>query len=466
MKKFKSIVNVFFMLAITITGSFAADYQNIVTFGDSLTDSGNLFLVTSDTPNSYYYKDGRFSNGPIWAEYLSSRLGINGRFLLASSNQENISERTFFNNAFGGAETGSDASPPGFLTQINLWKQYGLFIPENSLCIVWIAANDILNWLSDNTEIDGAEEVVNTSVENIITGLTDLVENLYATDIMVINLPDLGRTPRFNYYGTELASNISNLFNNTLKTELELFSGNNPIIKLIQMDILSIMDKIFRNPSNYGIQNITDAAIYYESFQMEVFDNIGKFLFWDPIHPSTQTHKIISDQIYGMTFIEFEDEDVIFLETNTDKSIIGISSQQEDITFQSIISGSSEDNTSLDNKPDIFIYDILECSINVETNNFAELTIYLPYEAPSDSEWYNETDNGWVNFDKSLLDDSNGDGAVFSGDRKSITLHITDNGNYDDDETSGMVRLSSGLGTKYEIIDDNSGSGCFISVLQ
>ena len=57
-------------------------------FGDSLTDTGNVYHATSvlhsDSlglvpiePAAPYY-DGRFSNGPVWAEYAGTALGRNG----------------------------------------------------------------------------------------------------------------------------------------------------------------------------------------------------------------------------------------------------------------------------------------------------------------------------------------------------------------------------------------------------
>ena len=91
------------------------------------------------------------------------------------------------------------------------------------------------------------------------------------------------------------------------------------------------------------------------------------------------------------------------------------------------------------------------------------LTFHLPEAAPSDHRWYKYSKkNGWFDFTR----DRDGDGAEFNSDRTQVTLYITDNGNYDDDERPGIISDPSGLGIPGEWHDEGgvSGSGgCFIN---
>jgi phospholipase/lecithinase/hemolysin len=53
----------------------ASPYSNLFVYGDSLSDLGNIYTVSGHTiPLSPPYYNGRFSNGPLVVEYLSSAL--------------------------------------------------------------------------------------------------------------------------------------------------------------------------------------------------------------------------------------------------------------------------------------------------------------------------------------------------------------------------------------------------------
>ena len=84
-------------LALTAAALAAATsaqaYTQIVAFGDSLSDNGNLFDLMAQynaaTPASPYF-DGRFSNGPVAVEVMAQQLGL-----------------ALDDRAYGGATTGT-----------------------------------------------------------------------------------------------------------------------------------------------------------------------------------------------------------------------------------------------------------------------------------------------------------------------------------------------------------------------
>src|SRR5215475_11575436 len=55
----------------------ATTLTKLVVFGDSLSDTGNLFAATfGAVPPSPPYFQGRFSNGPVWVDALARKLTL------------------------------------------------------------------------------------------------------------------------------------------------------------------------------------------------------------------------------------------------------------------------------------------------------------------------------------------------------------------------------------------------------
>ena len=135
---------------------------------------------------------------------------------------------------------------------------------------------------------------------------------------------------------------------------------------------------------------------------------------------------------------------------DSDKTVtatfIEIGVESGDLTSMSCVDpGSIEDSQG---KPDDFPYGLIEMELAVtNAGDQAIITIYLPKVAPVDYKWYKYTSTGeWIDFDRNVISNGSGDGAVFNVDRTEVTLYITDNGQYDDDPTVMIIRDPSGLG--------------------
>ena len=84
------------VLAAAPVAAATLDYSSLYVLGDSLSDTGNVYRATDgDSPPSPPYFEGRFSNGPVWADHVADVF--------------RDADRPTANFAFGGAEVDFDS---------------------------------------------------------------------------------------------------------------------------------------------------------------------------------------------------------------------------------------------------------------------------------------------------------------------------------------------------------------------
>jgi thermolabile hemolysin len=152
-------------LALGLVSGHGAPYSAFYVFGDSLSDTGR----NPATPATSYY-NGRYSNGPLWVEYLSTNLGL-------PYNPSN-------NWAYSGSTTSN------LLSQItNVPASAAL---HTALFSVVSGGNDIFYSVDIGASNPNAWGVV---VTNAVSNLTLAVGTLYtngAREVVVGNLANFG----------------------------------------------------------------------------------------------------------------------------------------------------------------------------------------------------------------------------------------------------------------------------------
>jgi thermolabile hemolysin len=259
------------ILCLFNTYVFAQSFDEIVIFGDSLSDNGNLFVIEEHpVPDPRFYYQGRFSNGRVWVEYLSDPERLN---------------TLLEDRAFGGATTNS-VMPPGLIAQvttyITLEKNY---LSQKTLFIIWIGGNDCLYGGSD----------YRASAINVKEALDRLAE-AGARHILVLNLPDLGTIPAERDQPAAIEKTEFSLnFNAELSNMIDVFSVKYPGIDFYEVDIYSFFRMIRNDPAAYGFTNVTDPS---PNFDLPNKFNGAGHLFWDDIHPTTRMHALIADRVF------------------------------------------------------------------------------------------------------------------------------------------------------------------------
>ena len=256
--------------------SVSAQITGVTTFGDSLSDNGNVFKVTGGTaPSSPPYFNGRFSNGPVWIENVISNFNLS-----TTSN----------NFAFGGATSGtSNINPalPGLTTELDVFLRTSPTVDPNRLFVVWAGANDYLGGRQTNPAV---------TVGNLSTAIQRLTA-AGATQIVVPNLPNLGKLPAsLGIPALAGLDPLSAAHNSVLSASLRSLASSNPNISIVPTDLEALFNRVTTNPARFGLTNVTQPCL--NPATGAVCATPDTYLFWDEIHPTAAGHRLIGAFAY------------------------------------------------------------------------------------------------------------------------------------------------------------------------
>lgn len=276
------------------------DLANIYVFGDSLSDTGNLFTQTAGQVPPLPYFEGRISNGAVAVEYLVNRLNeTNPNFNLALA-PSSLGGNNF---ALAGAGTGRNNSNdddlnldlPGLLDQIDAYRQLEI-VSDNSLFFIWAGPTNFLdNLVGSNT--DDPAVLIEQGVDNLIIGVENL-SSIGARQLVIPNMLNLGRLPVIAEFQRE-ARAITIAYNGRLNLSLgnlELSTANADL-EIAEVDIFSLGERIAQDPTSFGFTNTTDPLLPLVA-SGQALPNTPGFFFWDEFHPTTQAHEVIGDNIF------------------------------------------------------------------------------------------------------------------------------------------------------------------------
>lgn len=321
----------FFILVSLLCLSLSAHAikaDKIVVFGDSLSDNGNLYSLTLHLiPKSSVYYNGHFSNGNVWAEELAINLHLN---------PDNPDQ--FADYAYGGAWAEPFSDSHSFVIP-DLSSQVAKYIKQarndkhiaEHLFIIWCGGNDYLKGRSD---VDYAT----TNTVNYIFDQVDVLIGLGAKQILLLNLPDLGKTPyAINHENKSHAAHLSQLtqmHNQKLLQKIKEADIERSFARIYFFDVYSYMNDAIEHPEQYGVKNTT-AACYpgtylpwgqqaeknndlytLQKMNIDVMNQVDlqeaylnglsgatpcsnpdEYLYWDRVHPTAIVGKILAQSV-------------------------------------------------------------------------------------------------------------------------------------------------------------------------
>ena len=160
--------------------------------------------------------------------------------------------------------------------------------------IIWGGANDY-------------QIVPDANLKQTVTNISQAVETLYnigARNFLVPNLPDLGKTPRALLPNPPIAADLLTQRTNQHNKLLEdAFVDLNflPDIQLVSLDTNTLFESILTNPDDFGFTSLPPNSclpgdpLTVGIANLTPCNNPDEQIFWDFIHPTTATHKILAD---------------------------------------------------------------------------------------------------------------------------------------------------------------------------
>ncbi len=297
----------------------APDFSQVVVFGDSLSDDGNIRHRLEDAygisypGGAYNYSDGRFTNSSdtdpssqLYAGTWHEQLERDFLNLPTGAITNSLDGGT--NYAFGGATTADGtiertviSNPDPFVggeltvTVDNIGKQIDDHIAGNSpdpaaLYVIWGGGNDFFDDRSD---------------ANVLTVATNVSENLKqlagagARNFLVPNVPPLGLIPLYKGDPETAAAlnSASAKYRDQLNADLDAavtsLAADGITITLYRLDVYGLFYRLAANPEDFGFTNITDSA-------QGASVNPDEYLFWDDIHPTTAGHFQIAQAAFDL----------------------------------------------------------------------------------------------------------------------------------------------------------------------
>lgn len=266
------------LVALTASTTLASAVDRVILYADSLSDNGNVYKHSGFPPSPPYWQ-GRFSNGPTWAEHVAKTISI-----------------PFSNYGYAGAPTNNDDVysmyngyvVPGFKQQVETIKTKAT---SKSLFIIEFGYNDLNAIL-----YPGFYNVINTNytkkviAQNVVDGVNAIIKKYKARKFLFMSVPPIEKWPYVPEAEKAKVDRLVRDYNALVKSELKK-KVRHADLKFFDLhawisDQLAHPEKLglstTNGPCDWGLGNTTD-----------ICDDPENHFFFDSFHPEAKVHKAL-----------------------------------------------------------------------------------------------------------------------------------------------------------------------------
>lgn len=277
----------------------APTFDRVVTFGDSLSDVGNVHDLTLGVFPPPPYFDGRLSNGPVWVEQFAPLVGAP----VPTNSLADGPHATDY--AYGDARARGDhlidLGALGSLTIPGLESQVDAFLAdggpqEGDLVTLFIGNNDL------GVDVDPANPAAMiNAVTAAVQQQSQRLLSAGADDFVLVSIPALGVTPRANddpivAAGANALASAQNAAFEDVLSGLSIANPDATVYPLV--DVYSLFLAVAADPEAFGLSNATDPVLNLDDSTLN--GDPDEYLFWDDIHPTTAGHGLIANAVYAV----------------------------------------------------------------------------------------------------------------------------------------------------------------------
>ncbi|KAJ6832676.1 GDSL esterase/lipase-like [Iris pallida] len=339
-------------------------YRSIISFGDSVTDTGNLIRYPGREDDHatrlpfgrthFGRPTGRFSDGRLVVDFLAEAFGLPPvPPFLGGAGDGGDGFRRGVNFAVGGAtaidndffrEKGFHVRWPNYSLNVQLESFKKLlpslcssaseckdFLSKSLVLVGEIGGNDYNHGFLQRRNFAEIEALVPKVIDVIASAVTELISLGARTLVVPGNFP-IGCVPVYlamyksnqeeDYELDTGCIKWMNVFaeyhNHKLLEELDRLRKHNPSTTIIYVDYYNAAMNIFRSPDSYGFgrepfaaccgggggPHNFDPSILCGSDKAKVCDNPSEYISWDGLHLTEAAYKTIADMVIHGPFAD------------------------------------------------------------------------------------------------------------------------------------------------------------------